>query len=139
MSKINVSRLMNDPAFSSHYTVKRRKGLWVNGRVVLGEPETLKYYGPVQPAKQKELDQLPEGDRHTGTMKFFCKPPKKLYLTNENGGEVGASDEIIYRGEIYKIFAVKDWTENGYIRAFAYSYGSADHADAGNSKVNSGD
>jgi len=137
MGRINVSRLMNDPAFSSHYTVKRRKGRWVNGRVELDAPEFLQYYGPVQPATQKEIDQLPEGDRQNGTMKFFCKPPKKLYITSEGGGKVGASDEIIYRGELYKIFAVKDWTAHGYIRAFAYSLGSVDDADTGNSKVNS--
>jgi len=27
-------------------------------------------------------------------------------------------------GQIYKIFAVKDWAAHGYIRAFAYSVGS---------------
>ena len=136
MSKINVSRLMVDPAFSTYYTVLRRKAQWVNGRFIPGEPEILKYYGPVQPATQKELDQLPEGDRQKGTLKFFCKPPLKFHITNENG-EANVSDEIIYKDDRYKIFAVKDWTENGYIRAFAYSFGSVDH-DTDDSEANSG-
>jgi len=125
MSKINVSRLMNDPAFSSKYTVVRRSAKWDGIRFVVSEPEMLQYYGPVQPATQKELDQLPEGDRQNGTMKFFCKPPKDLHITSEDDEEANVSDEIIYRGQRYKIFAVKDWMPHGYIRAFAYSVGSA--------------
>jgi hypothetical protein len=113
--------------FSTAYTVIRRYGKWVNGRFELDEPLTLNYIGPVQPATNKELDQLPEGDRYAGTMKFFCKPPATLYVTAESSsfesGEAYVSDEIIYRGARYKIFAVKDWTPNGYIRAFAYRVG----------------
>jgi len=121
---INVSRLMSDPAFATHYTVVRQSGKWVEGRFVLGEPAALQFYGPVQPATNKELDQMPEGDRQRGTMKFFCKPPNRLYVTDENLAtcEGNVSDEIIYDGQRYKIFAVKEWGRNGYYRAFAYSY-----------------
>ena len=128
MSKINVSRLMSDPAFSSKYTVLRRQGKWEGTRFIVGEPETLEYYGPVQPATNKELEQLPEGDRHSSTMKFFCKPPKTLHVTSEDGENANISDEIIYRGGRYKIFSVKDWTPNGYVRAFAYRIGGVNHA-----------
>ena len=126
---IDLSHLMVDPMFATSYTVLRRYGKWVNGRFTLDEPITLKFFGPVQPATNQELDQLPEGDRQRGTMKFFCKPPNNLYLTTENSqvedGTAYVSDEIIYKGQRYKIFAVKDWTPNGYVRAFAYSIGSA--------------
>jgi hypothetical protein len=125
MSLVNVSRLMNDPAFASHYTVIRQGAKWDGIRFVVGEPETLQYYGPVQPATKKELEQLPEGDRQSGMVKFFCKPPQTLNITSENGEQANVSDEIIYRGQRYKIIAVMDWMPHGYIRAFAYSYGSA--------------
>ena len=122
---INVSRLINDPAFASNYTVIRRAGKWVGTRFEVGKTETLQYYGPVQPATNKELEQLPEGDGHNGTMKFFCKQPNTLHITSEDEKEVNVSDEIIYRGQRYKIFAVNDWTPNGFVRAFAYDVGSA--------------
>jgi len=124
---IDVSKLMGDPAFSTHYTVVRSIAKWVNGRLVKDSTQILKYYGPVQPATNKELEQLPEGDRQRGVMKFFIKPPKTFYVTNENGDETAFSDEINYKGSRYKIFAVKDWSPNGYVRAFAYSYGSVDN------------
>jgi hypothetical protein len=116
---IDVSSLMNDPDFASRYTVIRRSGTWEGTRFVVGSPVTLECYGPVQPATQKELNQLPEGDRHSGTMKFFCKPPNTLNIT----GDGNVSDEIIYNGQRYKIFAVMDWTPHGYVRAFAYCIG----------------
>ena len=122
---IDVSDLMHDPDFSSRYTVIRRSGKWEGARFVLGEPKKLKYYGPVQPATSKELEQLPEGDRHSGTMQFYCAPPKTLHITSEDGQQANVSDEIVYRGHRYKVFSVKDWSEHGYICASAYKIGSA--------------
>ena len=125
MSLVNVSRLMNDPMFATDYTVIRSKGEWVNGRFEVSETAIIQHHAPVQPATNKELEQLPEGDRQSGVLKFFCKPPDTLYMTDSGN----ISDEIIYRGQRYKIFAVKDWMPNGYVRAFAYSYASADVLD----------
>ena len=102
MSKIDVSRLMDCPAFASKYAVMRRRGKWEGIRFVAGEPETLEYCCPVQPATDKELEQLPEGDGHGGTMKFFCKPPRTLHVTSEDGENANVSDEIVYRGGRYK-------------------------------------
>jgi len=123
---INVSTLMRDPAFAARYTVVRTKGVWVRGRFVEDPPERLKFYGPVQPATEKELEHRAEGDRCKGVMKFFCKPPNKLYITRETFGEsdeTRVSDKIEFRGDVYEITEVKDWSANGYVRAFGHRIG----------------
>ena len=113
---INLSRTVTSSPFAAPYTVLRRRGEWIKGWWVLGEPEILQYYGAVQPATEREIDQLPEGDRQRGIMKFFCSPPKKLYVS---GDENEISDELLFEGRKYKIISVKDWSRYGYVRAFA--------------------
>ena len=112
---INLGYLMTDPLFATPYTVLRRTGEYVEGEWEESELEELQYYGPVQPATEREIEQLPEGDRQGSIMKFFCKPPNKLYISGDNG----LSDEIMFAGRKYKIISVKDWERYGYIRAFA--------------------
>jgi len=123
---INVGYIVTSPPFAQKYIVMRRYGKWVSGRFVTYEPVRLNFYGSVQPATNEALQQFPEGDRQKGTMKFYCKAPKTFYTTDEdpatNSGNV--SDEIIYNGQRYKIFAIKDWSAHGYMEAFAYGVGS---------------
>ena len=120
---INVKELMSDPDFSTHYIIHRTHTKFIEGRQTVVKREMLKYYGPVQPAKEKDLEQLPEGDRKNFVMKFFCKPPKKLYITdnkiNGDSEDIIISDILKYDGSYYKILLVKPWKHNGYLRAFA--------------------
>jgi hypothetical protein len=120
---VDVSELIEDPDFASEYTVLRRTGKWVDGRFEAGEPEQLLYYGAVQPATVRDLAQLAIGDNETGVMKFFCKEPKKLFLTHpfDEGDETSAqvSDEILFRGRLYKVLQISPWQHHGWTRAFA--------------------
>jgi hypothetical protein len=122
---IDVSEVVSDPDFATNYTVLRRTGKWVNGRFVPNdEPVELRYFGPVQPATVKEIEQLPEGDQLKGVVKFICKMPKQIFLTRDlselGDDDLGAvSDEIVYRGYIYKVVQVMPWDANGFMRSFA--------------------
>jgi len=123
---IDVSELMNDPDFASHYTVMRTTGKWNKGRFELNAPRELRFYGPVQPATVKEVEQLPTGNQVKGIMKFMCKRPKRLFVTREmpvDGSQTeelgAASDEIHYQGDVYEVIQVMPWSANGYMRAFA--------------------
>ena len=121
---INVSDLMTDPDFAFHYTVNRTLGKWEKGRFILGTTQELKYFGPVQPASPKEIEQLSIGDQVNGVFKFFCKSPKQLYLTRDLSAVAGkddgsASDEILFRGNTYTIIRVMPWDHYGWQRAFA--------------------
>lgn len=124
----DLSLLMNDPDFAFKYQVIRRQGKWVKGRFKLGEPEKLKYYGPVQPATEKEIRQLDVGDQTVGVMKFSCRKPKSLYMTRQGSGGANVSDEIIWRGERYMVVRVRPWDHYGWLHAFALRKG-VEHGD----------
>lgn len=128
----DVCDLMHDQDFASPYKVVRRRGEWVKGRFMLHEPEYLNFYGPVQPANPKELEQLPEGDRKKGVIKFLCKMPQELFLTRDNPKDAGASDEVIWRGERYKIIQLMPWNHMGWMRAFGCLKGVNESADQSN-------
>ncbi len=120
---IDVSDLVEDPDFASPYTVLRRTARWVNGRFEVSEPERLAYYGAVQPASPRELAQTDIGDAENGVMKFFCRAPQALHITHafSDNGETAApvSDEIEFRGAVYKVLRVSPWQHCGWTRAFA--------------------
>jgi hypothetical protein len=128
---IDVSDLIVDPDFAFNFTVIRTTGKWIKGRFVLSQtPQRLRYYGSVQPATPKEIEQLPTGDQPKGVMKFFCKHPKQIFLTrdlsNVRGESDGAaSDEIFFKGSIYQVVHVTPWDHNGWQRAFAVLKGGA--------------
>ena len=136
---IDVSDLITDPDFATNYTIIRREGQWINGRFKVSDPPTrLLYYGAVQPATTHDIEQLGIGDNEKSVMKFFCRQPKEIYIThnfNENFNEsytdvtggicntgnkvIQISDEIEFRGYIYKVLQISQWQHHGWIRAFA--------------------
>jgi hypothetical protein len=120
---IDVSELIEDPDFAFPYTVIRRTGKWVNARFVVNDPpERLAYYGSVQPATTRDLEQAGIGDNEHGIMKFFCRQPKDIYLTDnfdESGEYAQVSDEIEFRGLLYKVIKISPWQHGGWMRAFA--------------------
>ena len=119
---VDVSELIEDPDFASEYTVIRRTGQWLDGRFEVSEPERLLYYGAVQPATTHDLAQFGIGDEERGVMKFFCRQPKDIYLTNnldEHNETIQISDEIEFRGYVYKVLRVNLWQHHGFTQAFA--------------------
>jgi hypothetical protein len=85
-------------------------------------PERFAYYGAVQPATTLDLQQMGIGDNEQGVMKFFCKQPKDIFITNqfdETNKDLQISDEIEFRGLLYKVIRVSPWQHNNWTRAFA--------------------
>jgi hypothetical protein len=124
--RVDVSELITDPDFASTYTVIRRTGKWVNGRFKINDPpERLSYYGTVQPATTRDIEQMNIGDDEKGVMKFFCRQPKDIYLTHnfneygEDDDHIQVSDEIEFRGLVYKVLQISPWQHAGWTRAFA--------------------
>jgi hypothetical protein len=104
--------------------VLRRTGRWVKGRFVIDDPPlTLNFYGAVQPATTREIEQLGIGDREKGVMKFFTRQPHDIHITRElgqnNDGSIQISDEIEFLGSAYKVLQVAPWRHGGWTRAFA--------------------
>jgi len=118
---IDVTELLHDPDFATHFTIRRTTGQWKGGRFALNEPELIPCFHPAHPSTEKELAQIPEGDRLKEVITFFCVRPKKFHLTRSGpdaSDEGGISDEILYKGNIYKLVAVKDWDSHGWMRGF---------------------
>lgn len=116
---IDVTEILQDPDFADNYIVIRTKCEWQNGRFKPVSTEKLSYFFPVHPATEKELEQLPEGDRKKEVKVFFCVHPKKLYITQTGESDEGyISDKVQYNGNEYKIVKIKDWTSHGWSRCF---------------------
>lgn len=114
---INVSRIVNDSRFSQSFKVFRKSGEWIKGRFVQKE-NGININGVITPAKPKEIEMIPEGDRVGGEISIHTT--SKLYATHslENEAE-GTSDEIEWQGERYKLYQVNDYSQYGYYSAIA--------------------
>lgn len=115
---IDVSELITDPDFAESYQVERSTGFFDEG----GFTESLNVfdnYGSVQPTDTKDLEQVAEGDRISGSITFYSVIP--LFVTR-NKSEKGNSDKLIFNGERYKIVKLLDFMSNGgYQKAIAVS------------------
>jgi len=110
---IAVSRVISNPSFRQPFTVYRRSGNFVAGGYQETEV-TVSMSGIASPTKSKDIDQLPEGDRITESMTFYTIDP--LYVTHSDGTQ-GTSDQVLYRGERYKLVQVKNYLDYGYNKA----------------------
>lgn len=125
---IDVLELIKDNDFATSYIVHRKIGAWEKGRFYVKEEQSFPYIGVVQPATEKELEQLDVGDRQKLVMKFLCAYPEKLFVTQQNEQEERFSDVIEYLGKKYKVIKVKDWQySGGYCRAFAVEVEDGDN------------
>lgn len=109
---INVSELITDPDFAQTYSIFRKSGQFTAGRWVQTETE-LTFTGPIQPATEKEIIQVPEGDRISEILVFYST--QEIYTTNNTG----TSDEIEWSGNRYKVEKVERYGDNGYYKALA--------------------
>lgn len=113
---INISRIVNDPRFSQSFKVLRKSGEWLKGRFIQNETE-INISGVITPAKPKEIEMIPEGDRVGGEISIHTT--SKLYVTRSLEDSEGTSDELEWQGERYKLYQVNDYSQYGYYAAIA--------------------
>lgn len=113
---LNLSSVILDSRFSGPFKVYRKSGEWIKGRFIQDEKE-LDMDGVITPAKPKEIEMIPEGDRVGGEISVYTT--QKLYTTHSLDSEdtEGTSDEIEWHGERYKLYSVKDLSQFGYYSA----------------------
>lgn len=117
---INVSRVINSRNFAQPggFTVYRQTGGWAAGRWV-AEPEApIQMQGTVTVANSQDLVQVPEGDRVTGLMCFYSQQPIFTTRAADDPNKGGTSDEIVWKGERYRVSSVVPWGDFGYYKAF---------------------
>ena len=69
--------------------------------------------GIVTVATDKDLTMVPEGDRVSGMMAFYTT--SELHLTSAAGANV--SDQILWRGDYYRLMALSPWVSFGFYKA----------------------
>lgn len=107
---VNVQDLIQDPDFAQPFTIYRKTGAWQDGAYTQSEQQ-LTAYGIIIAANAKDLLQVPEGDRVKGIMVFYSTEP--LLVTNS----AGTSDQVVWRGERYRLFPTWPYVDYGYYKA----------------------
>lgn len=88
MATLNVNKVLRNPRFRSSVTVWRRTSeIDDYGRTQTTETsETLS--AVVQPAVERDLERLPEGDRIAGTLKIYTETPLNVRTSSRLPDEV---------------------------------------------------
>lgn len=113
-TRVNLSRVVHSPMLSQKITILRRTGAWEYGTWVQGDkPETLTMRGIVTMASAKDLQQVPEGDRVTGSIKILTT--ERIYITDGPAGNI--TDMVLWRGARYRIVTVTPDVDYGFWRS----------------------
>lgn len=114
---INVQEIIDDPEFGQYFVIFRHDGSWNQGIwVVNAVPLQIECFGPVIAANEKEIVQVPEGDRIHGVMVFYT--PRHIPLFTSHA-DPGTSDEILWGGQMHKIHQVNLYERYGYYKGVA--------------------
>lgn len=130
---INLSEVVNDSDLAESFTIQRTTGSFGLGGWILSTPVNVPGYGIITVASNEDLQMVPEGDRVTGSMIFHSM--MRIYETELDGGYGSSiygdndnptntfgpgiqhfSDQIRWRGQLYKIISVAPWADFGYWR-----------------------
>ena len=110
----NLSRVARSKRLGCQkVTITRSSGKWVDGEFVKDQLSTLCLFGLVTVATPKDLQQVPEGDRIMGGIRFLTT--ERIYQTDSN--RPGFSDILSWRGATYKVATVHPDIDYGFYRA----------------------
>lgn len=127
MLQPDITSLLSDPELGAQrFTIIRTTGSWVKGRFI-EDTEEIKAIGNIQPATPTDLDQLPEGDRKKGVIVIRTTTAifdvddctEQSADPSETLKKEHAADEIIWRGNTYKVLSASLWGDFGWYEAFA--------------------
>lgn len=115
---INLSKVMSDPRISQSFSIFRKSGKYVNGRFIQEEKE-IQMHGVIGIASPKDIEAIPEGDRVGGEMLIHTTSEIFVTRKDSNTSKAGTSDELLWRGERYKIYSVSPYADYGFYKAIA--------------------
>jgi hypothetical protein len=107
---LNVGSVLRDPLFSQSFQVERFTGAFANEGVYnRGSAVILAGQGNIQPAKDDDLNVLPEGERDGKYIKCYS-----LGEIRKGDGKGIESDQIIWDGKKYRVMYTKLYKDYGY-------------------------
>lgn len=109
MSLVNVADVINDPLFSQQFNIERFTGAFANeGEYDRGTAITLPRYGSIQPAREDDLNLLPEGQRDGKFIKCYVLQEIRM------GNGTVESDNILWDNRKYRVVHSKLYKDYGY-------------------------
>jgi hypothetical protein len=111
---IDLSFAVTDPRFAQIITVIRNTGKYVAGRFILDTPQTIEMAGVISIANAKQIQFIPEGDRIGGEIAIHATQPLYNSRNATDLEKAGISDEILWHGDLYKIYQVNEYSDYGY-------------------------
>lgn len=107
MLRPNLAHIVCDPRLGAQaFCVVRHETVWEAGRAQ--ETETsVPAVGNIQPASPRQLSQLPEGDRESGT------------IVIRTTACVRNTDTIRWQGASWRVTSVLHWNPHGYYEVYA--------------------
>lgn len=118
---INVGEIVTDFDFAQRFTILRSTGSFVKGVWTEGTPTNIKMYGTIITENEKELMQMPEGDRIKGGIVIYTRC--LIYTTHDASGTgrgaitKGISDKVLWNREYWKVSSVGHYGDYGYYKA----------------------
>lgn len=123
----DITALLEDADLGAQaFCVFRTKGEWSDEtfEFELSEPQQIQGIGNMQPASPRQLAQVAEGDRTSEMLSLRTR--MALYLTHvidANPNEGYVSDELVWRGNRYKVVSVDGWHDFGFCHAILAKMG----------------
>lgn len=114
---LNFADIINNPDWVQAFQVTRSSGEFAAGGWTEFPPQMLTIYGATYPSTNEELQQVPEGDRVTGTITIWSA--QQIFRTHRDGDTPGISDKILWQGNLYKISTVMPYVDYGVWGAIA--------------------
>ena len=114
---LDLSPIADDAQLGIAVTVVRSTGKFTIGGFQITSTQNIPAWGAFEVSEDKDLRQIPEGDRVGGAMIFITTTP--MYQTQLQGpaGQPVISDTISYGGDNYKVARVGPWSMNGFYAA----------------------
>lgn len=114
---IDVAELMTDPDMAQPFQVERASGSFANEGEWAQTVATINMTGIVQPAKDAELQLLPEGARLGNVIAVYCAQELRI-----DDADAQRSDVVVWHGNPYRVVAAKHWSDHGYWKVLAEGF-----------------
>lgn len=106
------------PRFSPLFrtvTLRRRSGIWADGRWVEVAPTDVTLVAHVQPARPSDMESLPEGRRAGSAVRIYAVEP--ILGVVEGGTQL--PDVLLHDGAEWEVQSVERWGALGHHKAIA--------------------
>lgn len=107
----SLSEVVNDPDLGQPFTIYRSKGQYgPSGWETVGQPQQISTFGVIGIAEDRDMQQVPEGDRIDGSLQVYTGT--RLLVTEEDS--LYLSDQIKWHGKFYKLVRLGPWEDFSY-------------------------